>query len=60
MIREIICVQAKEGSCCGHGLKSPDLQLGEKLCDASAEGDVKLSNEEKGEAWANDGLLVNE
>lgn len=43
----------EEESCCGHRLKSSDLQLREILYIVSAEGDVKHSNEEKGEAEAN-------
>lgn len=55
---EHICVfSAAEGeeeeSCCGHRLKSSDLQLREILNIVSAEGDVKHSNEEKGKTEAN-------
>lgn len=39
-------------------LKSPDLQLIEILYTVSAEGDVKHSNEEKGEAGVNHWLFV--
>lgn len=52
-----ICVfsaaEGEEESCCGHRLKSSDLQLREILNIVSAEGDVKHSNEEKGKTEAN-------
>lgn len=48
----VFASQLKERNCCRHSLKSSDLELRPVLYVVSVEGDVKHSNEEKGEAGA--------